>query len=115
MLSRGVGLIKKSSLRGVAPRLGGFRCLSATPFEYQPLFDLKCNKDETEYRLLTTDHVEKVTVGNETFLKVAPEGLRMLSGQAMKDIARRVTRCIFLMHTQQGCRVERKDVLCALI
>ena len=58
------------------------------PFEYQPLFDLgKGGPDETEYRLLSKEGVKEVTLGNKTFLEVSPEALRMLSGQAMKDIA----------------------------
>lgn len=57
------------------------------PFAYQNLFDLDKAADDTEYRLLTTDHVKKVQVGDKTFLEVTPEGLQLLSGQAMRDIA----------------------------
>ena len=60
---------------------------SIQPFAYQNLFDLDKSKDDTEYRLLTTDHVRKVEVGGKTFLEVAPEGLQMISAQAMRDIA----------------------------
>jgi fumarate hydratase class I len=60
---------------------------AVTPFHYQNLFELDKSKDDTEYRLLTTDHVKKVEVGGKTFLEVAPEGLRALSSAAMRDIA----------------------------
>ena len=42
-------------------------------------------KDETEYRLLTSDHVSTVAVDGKTFLKIAPEGLRQLAATAMRD------------------------------
>ncbi|MCY4273662.1 MAG: fumarate hydratase [bacterium] len=41
----------------------------------------------TEYRLLTTDHVSTATLGDRRFLQVAPEALRLLTGEAMRDIA----------------------------
>ena len=42
-------------------------------------------KDETEYRLLTSDHVSSVDVDGRTFLKIAPEGLSLLASTAMRD------------------------------
>ena len=42
-------------------------------------------KDETEYRLLTSDHVSTVEVDGKTFLKIAPEGLTELAAIAMRD------------------------------
>ena len=39
------------------------------PFAYQNLFDLDKAADDTEYRLLTTDHVKKVQLGDKTFLE----------------------------------------------
>ena len=41
----------------------------------------------TEYRLLTTDYVSTVTLGNRQFLQVDPEALRLLTSEAMRDIA----------------------------
>ena len=42
-------------------------------------------KDETEYRLLTSNHVSTVEVDGKTFLKIAPEGLTELAAIAMRD------------------------------
>ncbi len=55
-------------------------------FAYEDMLPL--GKDETPYRLLTTDGVE-VLEGPEgrTFLKVAPEALTLLAETAMHDIA----------------------------
>lgn len=58
---------------------------AAPPFHYQPLFEL--SEDKTEYRKLTSDHVEVVRLGDKEFLKIEPEALRLLSAQAMTDIA----------------------------
>ncbi len=41
----------------------------------------------TEYRLLTTDYVSTVTLGDRQFLQVDPEGIRLLTSEAMRDIA----------------------------
>ncbi|WP_419929076.1 fumarate hydratase [Candidatus Poriferisocius sp.] len=41
----------------------------------------------TEYRLLTTDYVSTVTLGDRQFLQVDPEALRLLTSEAMRDIA----------------------------
>ena len=41
----------------------------------------------TEYRLLTTDYVSTITLGDRQFLQVDPEGLRLLTSEAMRDIA----------------------------
>ena len=43
--------------------------------------------DNTAYRLVTKDHVKTIDVDGETFLKVDPEGLRLLAHEAMRDIA----------------------------
>ena len=42
-------------------------------------------QDETEYRLLTSDHVSTVEVDGRTFLKIEPEGLSELAATAMRD------------------------------
>ncbi len=54
-------------------------------FSYQEMFPLK--EDNTEYRLLTEDHVSTDTFENEEIIKIAPEGLAMLSEQAFQDVA----------------------------
>lgn len=63
-----------------------FASNGAPPFYYQELFDL--GKDTTTpYKKLTSDYVSTVEVGGMKFLKVEPEGLRMLSAKAMVDVA----------------------------
>lgn len=63
-----------------------FAANGAPPFYYQELFDL--GKDTTTpYKKLTSDYVSTVEVGGMKFLKVEPEGLRMLSAKAMVDVA----------------------------
>jgi fumarate hydratase class I len=54
-------------------------------YQYEPIIQL--GKDTTEYRLLTKDHVTSVELGDKTFLKVDPEGLKMLAAAAFTDIA----------------------------
>ncbi|MFC7489699.1 MULTISPECIES: fumarate hydratase [unclassified Knoellia] len=55
-------------------------------FAYEDL--LPVGRDDTAYRLLTTDGVEVLDgPGGRQFLQVAPEALRLLSGTAMHDIA----------------------------
>ncbi|HIG53550.1 MAG TPA: fumarate hydratase, partial [Candidatus Handelsmanbacteria bacterium] len=48
---------------------------------------LPLGKDETPYRLLTTDHVSVVEFEGREILKVAPEGLTLLADQAIRDSA----------------------------
>lgn len=77
------------SLRSIRPKVlsvPSVRALSATPFVYQPLFDLGPDTT-TKYRKITSDHVSTVTLDGKTFLKVEPEGLRLLTAEAMKDIS----------------------------
>ena len=54
-------------------------------FVFQDSFPL--HADETEYRLLTRDHVSQENRGGITILKVAPEGLTQLARQAFFDIS----------------------------
>ena len=66
---------------------------SAAPpsFHYEQLFDLHANKaaDTTEYRKLFDGKYVSTVKGpdGQEFLKVDPVGLRLLSKEAMKDIA----------------------------
>lgn len=52
-------------------------------FKYQDPFPL--GKDETEYYLLTKDHVSLANFEGETILKVDPEGLTKLANAAFRD------------------------------
>jgi fumarate hydratase, class I len=56
-----------------------------TAFEYQDMLPL--GHDETPYRLLTRDGVSTFEAAGNTFLKVEPEALTLLTAQAMRDIA----------------------------
>ena len=57
----------------------------ATPdFVFQEIFDL--GTDETEYRLLTKDHVQVDTFAGREVVRVAPEALTLLANQAFHDI-----------------------------
>ncbi len=54
-------------------------------FGYSPLLPL--GPTDTPYRLLGTDGVSTFTAGGETFLRVEPEVLTMLTSVAMREIA----------------------------
>ena len=54
-------------------------------FSYAP--HLQLGEDDTTYRQLSSDFVSTVEVDGQTFLKVAPEGLRLLAKEAMKDVS----------------------------
>jgi fumarate hydratase, class I len=54
-------------------------------FRYSDL--LPTGKDETPYRLLTTEGVSTFEADGRTFLRVEPEALRLLTAEAMHDIA----------------------------
>jgi len=56
-----------------------------TDFQYQDILPL--GHDDTPYRLVTKEHVSTFDVGGKTFLKVEPEALRLLTREAMSDIA----------------------------
>ncbi len=54
-------------------------------FRYSDL--LPTGADETPYRLITSEGVRTFEVDGRTFLKVEPEALRVLTAEAMHDIA----------------------------
>ncbi|HWO09811.1 MAG TPA: fumarate hydratase [Polyangiaceae bacterium] len=54
-------------------------------FQYESMLPL--GEDTTPYRRLTADHVEVKQAFGKTFLEVGPEALRLLTSQAMRDIA----------------------------
>jgi fumarate hydratase class I len=56
-----------------------------TDFAYSDMLPL--GDDDTPYRLLTTEGVEEITLGGRTFLTVAPEPLRLLAFEALRDIS----------------------------
>ncbi|MCG6187788.1 fumarate hydratase [Maribellus maritimus] len=56
-----------------------------TEFKYQKPFPIL--KDETPYKLLTTDYVSTIEVDGRKILKVDPEGLEFLSKQAFSDVS----------------------------
>lgn len=59
---------------------------NVVPFQYQDLFPHEV-KTDTEYRLVSKEHVSTINLGNHQFVKVEPEGLRLLAKEAMTDIA----------------------------
>ena len=54
-------------------------------FSFQPL--LPTQKEQIPYRLITRDYVSEFKAGKETFLKIEPQGLTLLTQEAMRDIA----------------------------
>jgi fumarate hydratase class I len=54
-------------------------------FQFQDILPL--GKDETPYRLLTSDHVSTFEAAGKTFLQVEPAALTLLTREAMRDIA----------------------------
>lgn len=65
------------------------RAFAAKPtptFDYKPVFESKIHLD-IPYRKLTSDYVSTQTINDQEFLKVEPEGIRMLTETAMFEIA----------------------------
>ena len=54
-------------------------------FAYSPMFPT--SGAETEWDLVSSDHIESLTLDGGTFLKIAPEGLTLLAERAFKDIS----------------------------
>lgn len=54
-------------------------------FSYEPMFQL--GPDDTEYTLLSRDHVGTVEVAGRRYLRVSSEGLRLLARQAFIDVS----------------------------
>jgi fumarate hydratase class I len=54
-------------------------------FTYTDLLPL--GPDDTEYRLITTEGVSTIEAAGRTFLQVDPEAIRLLTAEAMRDIA----------------------------
>lgn len=58
--------------------------MATPPFVYEPLFNL--GADDTNYRLLTKEHVSVESFRGREVLCIAPEALTLLSAQAFHDI-----------------------------
>ncbi len=58
---------------------------SEPEFRYSDL--LPIGADDTPYRLVTTDGVSTFEADGQTFLRVAPEAIRLLTAEAMHDIS----------------------------
>lgn len=59
--------------------------MAEAEFKYSDL--LPIGKDDTPYRLITSEGVSTVEVDGQTFLKVAPEAIQQLTEAAMHDIS----------------------------
>lgn len=59
--------------------------MATKPFHYQELFPL--GKEQTEYYLLTKDHVSVVEFEGQQMLKVEKEGLTQMAQTAMRDVS----------------------------
>ena len=56
-----------------------------TEFTFQDMFPLA--QDDTGYRLLTQDHVTVDSFGDRKIIRIAPEGLTLLTEVAFKDVS----------------------------
>ena len=59
--------------------------MSEADFKFSPILPL--TDDTTVYRKITSDYVSTFEANGETFLKVEPEGLTLLTQEALGDIA----------------------------
>ncbi len=60
--------------------------MATKPFKYQPLFPM-VTPDDTEYYLLSKDHVSVTECNGKQMLVVEPEALTMLANAAMRDVS----------------------------
>ena len=70
-------------------------------FKYEPMFQL--GKDETEYYLLTKDHVSVSEFEGHEILKVEPEALTLMAQQAFHDVSFMLRRA----HNEQVAKILR--------
>lgn len=70
--------------------------MSAIPFKYQDPFPL--GKDDTEYMLLTKEHISTALFEGKEILKVDPEALTVLANAAMHD-------CSFMLRPKHLAQV----------
>ena len=59
--------------------------MTTLAFVYQDPFPLE--KDDTEYRLLTRDHVSLARFDGKDILKIEPEALTLVANEAMRDVS----------------------------
>ncbi len=59
--------------------------MAVPPFHYQDPFPV--GKDNTEYYLLTKEHVSVAEFEGKEVLKVSPEGMTLLANTAMRDVS----------------------------
>ncbi len=59
--------------------------MPTAPFRYQPIFDLS-HDDNTQYRLLTKQHVQVKQLDGQDVLCIEPQALTLLASQAFHDI-----------------------------
>ena len=74
------------------PRRRQFFAASASPFKYETLFQTTASTSNpgyvpTPWKKLSSDHVSTHTVDGKEYLKVENEGIRLLTQQAMEDVA----------------------------
>ena len=60
--------------------------MATKPFKYQPMFP-NVKPDETEYYLLTKEHVKVTECNGREILEVEPEALTKLANTAMRDVS----------------------------
>ena len=70
-------------------------------YKFEPMFQL--GKDETEYYLLTKDHVSVGEFEGHQMLKVEPEGLTKMAQQAFHDVSFMLRRS----HNEQVAKILR--------
>ena len=70
-------------------------------FKYEPMFQL--GKDETEYYLLTKDHVSISEFEGHEILKVEPKALTLMAQQAFHDVSFMLRRA----HNEQVAKILR--------
>ena len=74
--------------------------MANTPeFKYAPMFQV--GKDDTEYYLLTKDHVSVGEFEGKPVLKVAPEALTLLAKTAFHDVSFMLRR----KHNEQVAKI----------
>ena len=60
--------------------------MATKPFKYQPMFP-NVKPDNTEYYLLTKEHVSVAECNGKEILVVEPEALTKLANAAMRDVS----------------------------
>ena len=71
------------------------------PFVHKPMLQL--GDDSTDYRLITDEYVSSFEAMGRVFLRVEPEALRLLTFEAMRDIA----------HLLRASHLEQLKAICA--